>query len=130
MNILNTFEKKFNFKLPQKYKMLMLSGEINSFKNICILTNEGEEFFILQFLTSEQICTTHKKHFFYGGCDLIPIAELEYGDFICLDFSENQDKPKVVFWNYEYTLEEEKNVTEILFNSFDEFYGVIKDEIK
>jgi len=59
------------------------------------------------------------------GMDIIPIAALFGGDFVCLDYRENKGDPKVVVWDHEQS-DELSPVTELVANSFDEFLELLK----
>jgi SMI1-KNR4 cell-wall len=59
------------------------------------------------------------------GSQLIPIACLEFGDMVCLDFRKNPKAPEVCVWYHDQS-EEYKPVTEKIANSFTEFLGKLK----
>ena len=59
------------------------------------------------------------------GMNLIPIATLFAGDFVCLDYRESKDNPKVVVWDHEQS-DEFAPATEVVANSFDEFLELLK----
>lgn len=54
------------------------------------------------------------------GVEILPIAALFAGDFICLDFRNEKDKPDVCVWSHEES-EEDKPVTYKVADSFEEF---------
>ncbi|WP_243459708.1 SMI1/KNR4 family protein [Metabacillus bambusae] len=54
------------------------------------------------------------------GADILPIAVLFAGDFVCLDFRDDREKPKVVIWNHEESAEL-KPITYFVANTFSEF---------
>ena len=58
------------------------------------------------------------------GCELLPIAELFAGDYLCLDFSNNKDNPIVCVWSHEESGELEP-VTYKVTNSFTEFIQLL-----
>lgn len=58
------------------------------------------------------------------GCELLPIAELFAGDYLCLDFRENQETPEVCVWSHEESGELEP-VTYKVANSFSEFIALL-----
>lgn len=59
------------------------------------------------------------------GTEILPIAVLFAGDFLCLDFREDGDKPKVVVWSHEES-DEFEPVLYYVANSFDEFMEIVK----
>ena len=59
------------------------------------------------------------------GSQLIPIACLEFGDMVCLDFRKNPKTPEICVWYHDQS-EEYKPVTEKIANSFTEFLGKLK----
>lgn len=58
------------------------------------------------------------------GCELLPIAELFAGDYLCLDYSNNKDNPTICIWNHEESGELEP-VTYFVANSFSEFISLL-----
>lgn len=59
------------------------------------------------------------------GDEVIPIAELFAGDYICLDFRNNHDNPEVCIWFHEDS-EEFSPVTTKIADSFDLFLEMLK----
>ncbi len=59
------------------------------------------------------------------GCEILPIAELFAGDYLCLDFRINKIKPSVCIWNHEES-GELNPVTYYVADSFTEFLSKIK----
>ncbi|MBT2759310.1 SMI1/KNR4 family protein [Mesobacillus foraminis] len=59
------------------------------------------------------------------GADLLPIAVLFAGDFVCLDFRNNRDNPSVVVWNHEESAELEP-ITYALANTFNDFISMLE----
>ena len=62
----------------------------------------------------------------YFGYDIVPIAEVEYEDFICLDFRVNKQNPEIVYWNYELALENPIEGITLLYSSMDELIIELK----
>jgi len=58
------------------------------------------------------------------GAELIPIALLFAGDFVCLDYRNAKDKPCICAWSHEES-EEDKPVTYFVANSFEEFISML-----
>lgn len=59
------------------------------------------------------------------GVEVLPIAELFAGDYACLDFRENKDKPTVCVWSHDNS-EEFAPVTYKAADSFSEFIDMLK----
>ena len=59
------------------------------------------------------------------GADILPIAVLFAGDFICLDFREDIENPNVVVWNHEESAELEP-ITYFVANTFSEFISKLE----
>ena len=62
----------------------------------------------------------------YVGMQLISIAALFGGDFVCLNYLENPDNPNICIWYHEESYELEPAV-EFLANSFTEFLDMLQD---
>ncbi|MGT8954557.1 SMI1/KNR4 family protein [Bacillus cereus] len=58
------------------------------------------------------------------GVALLPIAVLFAGDFLCLDFRESRNNPKVCVWDHENSAELEP-VSHHVADTFDEFMGML-----
>ncbi|OFD70061.1 MULTISPECIES: SMI1/KNR4 family protein [Bacillus cereus group] len=58
------------------------------------------------------------------GVALLPIAVLFAGDFLCLDFRESKNNPKVCVWDHENSAELEP-VSYHVADTFDEFMGML-----
>jgi SMI1-KNR4 cell-wall len=59
------------------------------------------------------------------GADMIPIAVLFAGDFVCLDYRENRKNPNVVVWSHEESAELDP-VTYFITNTFTEFLSEVQ----
>lgn len=59
------------------------------------------------------------------GDELIPIASLFAGDYVCLNFKENKDDPSVCVWNHEESGEFEP-VTYKVADTFSDFIAMLK----
>ncbi|MBA3927791.1 SMI1/KNR4 family protein [Listeria rustica] len=57
------------------------------------------------------------------GADILPIAVLFAGDFLCLDFRENRGKPVVCVWNHEESSELDPE-TYFVTKTFEEFLNL------
>lgn len=58
------------------------------------------------------------------GDELIPVASLFKGDYVCLDFKENRDNPIVCIWDHEKSGELDP-VTYKVANTFSEFLEML-----
>lgn len=58
------------------------------------------------------------------GCELLPIAELFSGDYLCLDYKGNKDNPSICIWNHEES-EELAPITYKVANTFSEFIQML-----
>ncbi|WP_148357954.1 SMI1/KNR4 family protein [Peribacillus simplex] len=59
------------------------------------------------------------------GADILPIAVLFAGDFVCLDFRKDRENPMVVVWNHEESAELEP-ITYFIANTFSEFISKVE----
>ena len=62
----------------------------------------------------------------YVGMQLIPIAALFGGDFLCLNYVENTANPSICIWYHEESYELEPAV-EFVANNFTEFLVMLQD---
>lgn len=60
------------------------------------------------------------------GMNIIPIAVLFAGDYVCLDFRGHDEKATICIWRHEES-EEFAPVTVKIANTFEEFYNLFKD---
>ena len=60
------------------------------------------------------------------GTELLPIAVLFAGDFVCLDYRNNGKEPSVCVWNHEESADLEP-VTYFTSNSFEEFLTMLTE---
>ena len=93
----------------------LLGDEVNNFKEgwsdiEVIITEIGERLAV----DEEQL-----------GDVLIPIAVLFAGDYVCLDFRNNEVEPTVCIWYHEQSAPFQP-VTNKIANSFDEFLNMLK----
>ena len=58
------------------------------------------------------------------GCEVLPIAELFAGDYLCMDFRKDKDSPEICIWSHEES-EELDPVTYKVANTFTEFVGML-----
>ena len=62
----------------------------------------------------------------YIGMQLIPIAALFGGDFVCLNYVEDSENPSICIWYHEESYELEPAV-EFVANNFAEFLDMLQD---
>ncbi|MBT0951096.1 SMI1/KNR4 family protein [Streptococcus infantis] len=60
------------------------------------------------------------------GFELVPIAALFSGDFICLNYIENPENPSICIWYHEESYELEPTI-EFVANNFTEFLAMLQD---
>ncbi|WP_368976731.1 SMI1/KNR4 family protein [Caldifermentibacillus hisashii] len=60
------------------------------------------------------------------GTELLPIAVLFAGDFVCLDYHNNVEEPIVCVWNHEES-SYLNPVTYYISNSFEEFLNMLTE---
>ena len=60
----------------------------------------------------------------YVGMQLIPIAALFGGDFVCLNYVEDSEKPSICIWYHEESYELEPAI-EFVANNFTEFLAML-----
>lgn len=135
------FEKMYRVKLPNKYKEFLI--KFNGCKPITnILNSNGNEYVIERFLC---LLDKPKENEIYGwydlttiltqldcrliddedliGMNVIPIAILFAGDFICLDYRKNME-PCVVVWSHEES-DDFEPVTEKVANDINQFFDML-----
>lgn len=74
-----------------------------------------------QILTTTEINDILEELYDFFGYDIVPIAETDYDDYICLYYRENMKKPSIVYWDYELALENSEEGILFLFDSMYEF---------
>lgn len=62
----------------------------------------------------------------YAGMQLIPIAALFGGDFLCLNYIEDPENPSICIWHHEESYELEPAI-EFVANNFTEFSDMLQD---
>lgn len=60
------------------------------------------------------------------GIEIVPFAALYAGDFICIDYRENQTSPEICIWYYEDS-DEFEPVTEKIANNINEFFEMLSE---
>ena len=125
MYSLESIEKKQNIKLPEEYKQLYQSNFNGIGNRIKIYAGE-DLFYISKFLTVTEINDLLEEFYDFFGYDVVPIAETDFDDYICLRYRENRENPSIVYWNYELALENPEEGIYFLYNSMYEFESTIK----
>ena len=117
---LHDIEQKQNIIFPRKYVELYKSNfkEIN---NKLHFHTEEENFKIIKFLTAAEINNILEEFCDFFGYDIIPIAEMEYNDYLCLYYVKNRKFPSIIYWNYELALENSEEAILFLYNDITEF---------
>ncbi|RJG21443.1 SMI1/KNR4 family protein [Paenibacillus thiaminolyticus] len=136
-------EKKWRIKLPDAYKQFIkkyngVTPTTGSFlcnnhsyaidRFLCILKVTGErddEFYdigVVRTQLEERIVSDEDL----VGTELLPIAVLFAGDFICLDYRNNDNEPFVCVWNHEESSDLDP-VTYFTSESFEEFLTILTE---
>lgn len=135
------FEKTYRVELPIEYKDFLRN--FNGGKPITnILNSNGREYMIERFLCLLDKPKENEKYGCYDltsvltqldcriiddenliGMNIIPIATLFAGDFICLDYRKN-DNQCVVVWNHEDS-DDFEPVTEKIADNVNEFFCML-----
>ena len=149
-DLIKDFEEGYRVKLPNEFKRFLL--EYNGAVPITyILPLDSNEYVIERFLC---LLNDYKEHedgdYVIGvvisqifdrltdsediiGMDVIPIAFLFGGDFICLDYRKEgidyreNENPIVVIWDHEES-EESKPVTKKVADSITEFFDMLVED--
>lgn len=143
--IIAEFEKYCRIKLPSSYKeFIKKNGGIKPFNYAGRFVAENKhEYVIDRFLTivrepEEKVLGNYDIGYVLTmiedrllddddlyGYNVIPIAVLFAGDFLCLDFRESEEKPKTIVWSHEESDELEPVFYHVA-NSFAEFMEIMK----
>ena len=117
---LDIIEKKQNIKFPEEYKRLYQS-DFKEFSNRLEIHVNDDVFRICKFLSAIEISDILAEFYDFWGYDIVPIAETDYEDYICLYYKENRKNPSIVYWNYELALENSTEGITFLYGSMHEF---------
>ncbi|CAH0172849.1 hypothetical protein SRABI84_01221 [Peribacillus simplex] len=141
--LLSEKERKWRIKLPSEYKEFIKknNGAVpikDSFvcnnhcyvidRFLCILKVTGQsddEFYdigVVRTQLEERIVSDEDL----VGVELLPIAFLFAGDFVCLDYRGNNEEPSVCVWNHEESADLEP-VTYFASNNFEEFLKILAE---
>ena len=141
--LLQEREVAWRVKLPDDYKeLIMRKNGFRPSKNLFSLTNRS--FLIERFLcilentkdnsvgmydidvVMSQLDERLFVHEDILGFELIPIAALYGGDFLCLNYVENTANPSICIWYHEESYELEPAV-EFVANNFTQFLAMLQD---
>lgn len=120
MYSLENIEKKQNIKFPEAYQILYQSN----FKAIGkrMEMHVGNDIFkIRKFLTATEMFDILDEFYDLFGYDIIPIAEADYDDYICLYYRKNMKQPSIIYWDYELALENPEKGILLLCEDMHEF---------
>lgn len=121
------FIKKYNVGIPLTNEFLVdnhfyaidrFLGFVNEYK-----TSELGDYDIAVVLS--QIDTRLTDNMDLMGDELIPIASLFAGDYVCLDFRKFKADPSICIWSHEES-EEFAPVTYEIANTFSEFIAMLR----
>ena len=124
MITLECIERKQNIKFPEAY-IDVYQSNFNNIGNLSIQF-DGDFITIKKFLNANEINDVLDEFYDDLGYDLVPIAEVEYEDFICLDFRDNKQNPSIVYWNYELVLEDSIEGITLLYSNFNQLLIKLK----
>ena len=94
---LDNIEKKQNIKLPEAYKKFYQSY-FEKFNNRMEIHVNDDVFIIQKFLSAAEINDILDEFYDFWGYDIVPIAETDNEDYICLFFKENGKNPSVIYY--------------------------------
>lgn len=121
------FLKRYNGAIPFDNKFVVNGYEYLIERFLCIMDDPDEDpvgdYDISVVLTQLDERLTDNADLV--GDELIPIAALFAGDFVCLDYRENQKKPSICVWDHEES-DILKPVTYYITDEFDKFVGMLK----
>lgn len=119
------FENWLGIKLPDTYKKYILKSDIQIRK--VIIDNEiiSTRFLTFDTISENNIIKIFKENRDFMLAITIPIAHVEYGDYICLFYFERDRESQVYYWNYELSIEDVNKSYTKLCHSFDEFLNFI-----
>lgn len=130
-------EKKWRIILPEDYREFIISnnGGVPNQKSfetdkriyvitrfLCILSDVSDtsggwyDISVVESQIGERLTDNENL----VGVEVLPIAELFSGDYVCLDYRKNKSKPCICVWNHEKSCEFNP-VTYKVANTFTEF---------
>ncbi len=125
MCTLKSIEKKQNIVFPSEYKKLYEDKfAICGGRHTVYFGNDILD--ISKFLLVSEINLVIDELFDILGYDIIPIAETDYEDYICLYYKDSREKPSVVYLNYELAMESDEEAIQVLYDNLSEFFYELK----
>jgi len=141
--LLDLFENSLRIKLPELYrKFIKENNGVTPITNV--FTHNEYDYVVERFLCILEDSESDEINGWYDieviitqigerltdnedliGMNVVPIAALFAGDFICLDFRERED-PAVVVWYHEES-DEFSPVTKEVAQDISEFFGMLKE---
>lgn len=142
LEVIERRERKWRQKLPEGYKNFLLdfNGGIPEQKTfeynlreyvvtrfLCILDDYRENRYgwydvsVVESQLSERLTANLDLI----GVEMLPIAELFSGDYLCMDFRDSKEFPCICVWNHEESVEFDP-VTYKVAESFSEFLKMLK----
>ena len=122
------FIKKENEGIPSKRYFHFGNNEKVIDRFLCVLENSKNN--LLSMYDIDVVMSQLDERLFVHedilGFELIPIAALFGGDFVCLNYLENPDNPNICIWYHEESYELEPAV-EFVANNFAEFLDMLQD---
>ena len=141
--LLQEREISWRVKLPDDYKnFIMKNNGFRTSKNLFSLKNRS--FLIERFLCVLEnskdnplgvydidvvVSQLDERLFVHEdilGFELVPIAALFGGDFLCLNYIEEPENPRICIWYHEESYELEPAI-EFVANNFTEFLAMLQD---
>lgn len=137
------FEKTYRVQLPKEYKEFL--NKYNGAKPITNILPIGKrEYVVERFLCLLNKPSEDEINGWYDltsvliqldcrliddedliGMNVIPIAALFAGDFVCLDYREDKN-PSIVIWDHEES-DDFEPVTEKIADNINEFFNMLKE---
>lgn len=124
-----SFIEKYNGAVPVKNTLSFNNHAYAVERFLCILENYQDDDVNGWYdigVTETQIGERLTDNEDLIGAEVIPIALLFAGDFVCLDFRNNAEKPEVCIWYHEQS-EPFKPVTKKVADSFEEFLNMLTE---
>ena len=141
--ILQEREVAWKVQLPEDYKKFIMrkngfrtSKNLFSLKNrsflierfLCVLENSKDN--PLGVYDIDVVMSQLDERLFVHedilGFELVPIAALFGGDFLCLNYIEEPENPRICIWYHEESYELEPAI-EFVANNFTEFLAMLQD---
>ena len=121
------FIMKYNGATPMENTFECVGHEYMVARFLCILENikDTDEGWYDISVVESGICERLSSNGDFVGAEIIPIAELYAGDFLCIDFREDRENPELCVWDHEESGELEP-VTYKVADSFTEFVSILK----